>query len=133
MNTAAAAHDADLHALCEAWVTWRHTRRLFGPAPGVPSVLGRFVKRDADRPPPPPGGPDAPCSAQLAAFHFAYLCQSDDVDKLIFELHYWHRVKRIGQAARALGISRKTWYGRLVLFRARVRGQACGLGANGHP
>ena len=110
--------DRDLHALCEAWVRWRHSRRLYGPLSTPPSLLGRLTAKQrglARR-----GGPDAVCSAELAAFHMAYLCQPDDLDKRIFEAHYWHRVKPIKAAASALGISRKTWYARLSAFRVRV-------------
>jgi hypothetical protein len=111
--------DRDLDALCEAWVQWRLTRRLYGPPPQFTSLLGKLSgkRRTLAR----VGGPDAPCSAELAAFHVAYLCQPDALDKQVFELHYWHRVKPIKAAARALGIERRQhWYELLNGFRRRV-------------
>ncbi|HMQ71417.1 MAG TPA: hypothetical protein PKD25_02775 [Rubrivivax sp.] len=118
--------DRDLHAVCEAWVRWRHSRRLYGPPSNMPSLLGRLTTRSlAAR---APGGPDAPCSAELYAFHAAYLAQPEDsLDRQVFELHYWHRVKPIKTAAAALGISRKHWYVLLGAFRARVYGEAARL------
>lgn len=114
--------DRDLHAVCEQWVRWRHSRRLYGPPPSLPSLLGQLIakRRGIAR----PGGPDAACSAELAAFHVAYLYQQDGIDKQIFELHYWQRVKPIKAAARVLGVSRKTWYAQLSAFRKRVHALA---------
>jgi hypothetical protein len=110
--------DRDLHALCEAWVAWRQTRRLYGPPPPFTSLLGKLSgKRRLTR----QGGPDAPCSAELAAFHLAYLMQPDALDKQVFDLYYWHRVKPIKAAAEALGIQRRQhWYELLGAFRRRV-------------
>jgi len=114
--------DHDLHARCEAWVHWCHSRRLYGQASNPPSLLGQLCSKT--RGPSKAGGPDAACSAELAAFHLAYLCQPDELDKRIFEAHYVQRVKPIKAAARALGVSRAQWYVRLSAFRERVHALA---------
>ncbi|MBN9411351.1 MAG: hypothetical protein J0H69_19575 [Burkholderiales bacterium] len=67
---------------------------------------------------------DAATSAELAAFHIAYLCQPDALDKQVFDLYYVHRVKPIKAAATALGISRKHFYSVLSEFRRRVHAAA---------
>lgn len=108
----------DLDDLCERWVEWTRTRRLYGPAPSMGSVLGQLSGSSTR--PLKAGGPDAISSAELAAFHLAYTCQPDALDKRVFALYYVHRIKPIKRAAAALDISRKHFYGVLADFRKRV-------------
>ena len=107
-----------LDNLCEQWVSWKATRRFYGPSPNMGSILGqlsgsrtRALKSD---------GPDAYCSAELAAFHLAYNCQPDALDKRVFDLYYVYRVSPVKTAAAALNISRKHFYTVLGDFRKRV-------------
>lgn len=108
----------DLDALCERWVAWTRSRRLYGPPPVMGSVLGQLSGTSSR--PLKAGGPDAIASAELAAFHLAYTCQPDALDKRVFALYYVHRVKPIKAAAAALDISRKHFYTVLSDFRKRL-------------
>lgn len=119
---ASTEYDDTLHALAEAWVRWCHTRKLYASLRPPPSLLGQLAARRRSLG--QPGGPDAVCSAELSAWHLAYISQPDALDRQVFELHYWQRVKPIGAAARALGISRAQWYVLLRDFRRRVHAQA---------
>ncbi|MFD2754279.1 hypothetical protein [Comamonas terrae] len=108
----------DLDNLCEQWVAWKSTRRFYGPPAKMGSILGqlsgsrtRALKTD---------GPDAYCSAELAAFHLAYTCQPDALDKWVFDLYYVHRITPVKTAAAALNISRQHFYLVLGEFRKRV-------------
>lgn len=116
--------DRDLDALCERWVVWCRTRRLYGPAPVSGSVLGRLT--EATRPV-RPDGPNAVSSAELAAFHIAYICQPDALDKRVFHVYYVQRVKPVKRAADALGISRPHFYAVLRQFRRRVYAAGCAV------
>lgn len=109
--------DRDLDALCERWVSWCRTRRLYGPAPVAGTVLGRL---SGGTRPLRPGAGDAISSAELAAFHIAYTCQPDALDKQVFDLYYVVRVKPIKAAAAALDISRAHFYRMLGEFRRRL-------------
>jgi hypothetical protein len=109
--------DRDLDAKCEAWVAWCRTRRLYGPTPMSGSVLGKMMG-GGSRPLRPPS--DVVCSAELAAFHIAYTCQPDALDKRVFDLYYVHRVKPVKRAADALKLSRAHFYRLLQEFRRRV-------------
>ena len=108
----------DLDDLCERWVHWKASRRLFGPPPTMGSVLGQLSGTRTR--PLKQGGPDAICSAELAALHVAYTCQPDALDKRVFDLYYVHRVAPIKSAAMALKISRKHFYTVLGDFRKRL-------------
>lgn len=108
----------DLDALCERWVHWCATRRLFGPSPKMGSILGKLTGTRLR--PMHSYGPNAFCSADVAAFHLAYVCQPDALDKRVFDLYYVHRVTPIKSAAAALDISRKHFYTVLADFRQRV-------------
>lgn len=108
----------DLDDLCERWVNWKATRRLFGPPPTMGSVLGQLSGTRTR--PLKQGGPDAICSAELAALHVAYTCQPDALDKRVFDLYYIHRVAPIKVAAAALGIGRQHFYAVLADFRKRI-------------
>lgn len=112
----------DLDELCERWVRWKATRRLFGPPPTMGSVLGQLSGTRTR--PLKPGGPDAFCSAEMAALHLAYLCQPDALDKRVFDLYYVHRVAPVKAAAAALEISRKHFYTVLGDFRKRLHSAA---------
>jgi hypothetical protein len=108
----------DLDDLCERWVHWKSSRRLFGPPPTMGSVLGQLSGTRTR--PLKQGGPDAICSAELAALHVAYTCQPYALDKRVFDLYYVHRVAPIKSAASALKISRKHFYTVLGDFRKRL-------------
>ena len=115
----------DLDDLCERWVEWTRTRRLYGPAPSMGSVLGQLSGSNTR--PLKAGGPDAINSAELAAFHLAYTGQPDALDKRVFALYYVYRVKPIKAAAAALGISREHFHRILAAFRSRVYIAAKGI------
>jgi hypothetical protein len=118
--------DRDLDALCESWARWCRTRRLYGPAPLAGTVLGRLS--GATR---PVVVVDAICSADLAAFHTAYISQPrDSIDRQVFDAYYVYRVKPIKRAADALGISRQHFYARLTAFRVRVSSAASAIAAD---
>ena len=112
------AQDRDLHVVCERWVRWCITRRLYGPKPISGTILGRLS--GCSMRPVEDGGPDAISSAELSAFHIAYTCQPDALDKRVFDLYYVHRVKPVKAAAAALGIGRAHFYSVLGDFRVRV-------------
>lgn len=108
----------DLHALCERWAIWVRTRKLFVAPSLPPSLLGRLASKGTGR---GGEGPDAMLSAELSAFHMAYLSQpSESLDRKAFELHYYWRVRHIRVAALELGISRQHWYRLVADFRART-------------
>lgn len=108
----------DLEGLCESWVRWCVTRRLYGPKPITGTILGRLS--GCSMRPMEDGGADAISSAELSAFHIAYTCQPDALDKRVFELYYVRRVKPVKTAAAALGIGRAHFYTVLHDFRRRV-------------
>lgn len=120
--------DRSLHQVCEEWVAWQRTRRLFGPKPLKGNVLGKMSSTRAM--PRNTGGPDAPCSAEMAAFHIAYTCQPDALDKHVFEAYYVHRIKPVKVAASALGVSQPHFYRLLSAFRQRVSSAAQAIQAD---
>lgn len=115
---ALSAQDRDLHLMSERWVRWCITRRLYGPKPLAGTILGRLsgcsMRPMAD------GGADAISSAELSAFHIAYTCQPDALDKRVFDAYYVHRIKPVKAAAAALGIGRAHFYTVLNEFRRRL-------------
>lgn len=112
------AENARLKALCGQWVFWCHTRRYYGPAPVSGTILGKLS--GANRPG-IPGGPDAACGAELAAFHLAVIAQPQALDRLAFEYHYLHQANRnIKVHASKLGVSRTHWYRLIDSFTRRV-------------
>lgn len=117
-SPALSAQDSDLHLVCERWVKWCITRRLYGPKPITGTILGRLS--GCSMRPMEEGGPDAFSSAEMSAFHIAYTCQPDALDKRVFDLYYVHRVKPVKAAAAALGIGRAHFYTVLGEFRRRV-------------
>lgn len=122
------AQDRDLHLVCERWVNWCITRRLYGPKPITGTILGRLS--GCSMRPIEAGGPDAISSAELSAFHIAYTCQPDALDKRVFDLYYVHRVKPVKAAAAALGIGRAHFYTVLGEFRRRVAHAAQAIADN---
>jgi|RhisoiCoNPM_1038542.scaffolds.fasta_scaffold00015_7 hypothetical protein len=118
MNESRCKGDERLDELCERLVWWCRTRRFYGRSSVPPSLLGRLAKRTR---PLRPGGPDAGCSAEMAALYMALIGQpADALDRRVFELHYFHRVGNVKAAAAALGIGRQHWYTLLRSFRQRI-------------
>jgi hypothetical protein len=109
----------DLHEICLAWADWCMTRRLYVKPSLPPSLLGRLTSKGSGRP--NNGGPDGIASAELAAFHIAFLAQPEDaLDRRIFELHYYRRVRNVKAAAQAVGVSRQHWYRLVADCRQRI-------------
>ena len=108
----------DLHYFCECWAAWVRTRRMY-VNPSLPvSVLGKLSARGTKV---ASDGPDAIASAELAAFHLAMLGQPmESLDRRVFELHYYWRVRNVKAAAAEMGIGRQHWYRLVRDFRARV-------------
>lgn len=109
--------DRDLDALCENWVYWCRSRRLYWPASAEGAAIAR---QGGGTRPLRPGSEVAITTASLAAFHIAYTCQPNSLDKQVFDLYYVARVKPIKTAAAALGIGRAHFYRVLVEFRRRL-------------
>lgn len=122
------SHDRAIHELCERWVNWQRTRRLYGPKPLTGTILGRLSGTSMR--PLHPDGPDAISSAELSAFHIAYTCQPDALDKRVFDAYYVHRVKPVKAAAAALGIGRAHYYTVLRDFSRRVARAADAIAAD---
>ena len=108
-RTERSALPAEIDALCVEWARWAVTRRFYGPPAGLSCILGQLRTRTARATDGSPG-PNAIASAQLAAFNRAVQTGGDGRDRIVFELHYVHRVKPIKKAAAALEISPKHWY-----------------------
>jgi hypothetical protein len=106
------ADQPDLDELAESWAWWAHSRGMY-VKPSLPvSTLGRLTTKGSGRP--SSGGPDAIAGAELVAFHLAFLAQPENaLDRRVFELHYYRRVRNVKAAAATVGVSRQHWY-RLV-------------------
>lgn len=110
----------DLEALCWQWASWCRTRRLYVKPSLPPSLLGRLRSPGPGRGR-PGGGPDAACSAELMAFHIAFLAQPEDaLDRRVFALHYCVGVRNVKAAAAAVGVSRQHWYRLVADCRQRI-------------
>lgn len=110
----------DLEALCWQWASWCRTRRLYVKPSLPPSLLGRLRSSGTGRGR-PGGGPDAACSAELMAFHIAFLAQPEDaLDRRAFALHYYVGVRNVKAAAAAIGVSRQHWYRLVADCRQRI-------------
>lgn len=121
-------HDRDLHVLCERWVAWGVSRRLYGPKPLTGTILGRLS--GCGMRPMHPDGPNAISSAELSAFHIAYTCQPDAIDKQAFDLYYLRRAKPVKTVAGALGITRQHFHRLVNDFRRRVASAADAIAAD---
>lgn len=101
--------DARRDELFQAYASWCRTRGFYGPPPVNGSVLGKLTKKGSGRA--SKGGPDAPCSAELAALHLAVVAQPRDaLDVRVFRLHYLYNVRNVKEAASEIGVSRSHWY-----------------------
>jgi hypothetical protein len=121
------ARDRDLDDLCENWVSWCRARRLYWPASPVSTTIAR---QGGSTRPLRDGGQVAIPAASLAAFHIAYTCQPNSLDKQVFDLYYVARIKPIKTAAAALGIGRPHFYRVLAEFRRRVDSAAHAFAQN---
>ena len=122
------ARDRDLDALCENWVYWCRERRLYWPAPKEGAEI---VRRGGGTRPLRKCGDVSITTASMAAFHIAYTCQPDSLDKQAFDLYYVARVTPVKAAAAALGIGRSHFYRVLVEFRRRLNLAARAFEQNG--
>ena len=109
----------DLHELCEQWVWWARSRGMY-VKPSLPvSTLGRLNTKGTGRS--QSGGPDAIAGAELVAFHLAFLAQPEEaLDRKVFELHYYRRVRNVKAAAATVGVSRQHWYRLVKDCRQRI-------------
>lgn len=111
--------DPDLDALCEAWVWWRVEHRLFAEMPRLPGSTRPLQRPEREH-----------SAAGMAAFHVAYTCQPDAIDKRVFDLYYLARVRPVKAAAAHLGIGHRQFYRVLEDFRRRVEIAARAFQAN---
>lgn len=119
------AQDLDLDMLCEQWLAWCRTRQFYAPAPISGTVLGKLSGSTR-----PAVQVDAKCSAELAAFHLAYIGQPQDaLDRQVFDAYYVRRARPIKRVAESLGISRQHFYVLLAAFRVRVARSAKAIAA----
>lgn len=112
--------DAKLDELCEHLAWWCATRKLYGAPRGPVSLLGKL--RGGSRPlRNDNGGPDAACSAELAALYIAMLAQpAEALDRVVFVAHYFHRITNVKATAAAIGVGRQHYYTLLKEFRRRI-------------
>lgn len=117
-DTKKLAASAEVHDLCVRWASWCRSRRVYVRPSLPPSLLGRLASKGSGR---GGDGPNALCSAELMAFHGAYLSQPQEaLDRIAFELHYYWAVRNIKTAAAELGISRQHWYRLVADCRDRI-------------
>lgn len=110
----------DREQLMQSYALWCRTRGFFGQPPVSTSVLGKLQKRRSAVVG-EPGGPDAPCSAQMSALHLAVTAQPEDaLDRRVFTLHYLYNVRSVKEAQHVLGVSKTHWYRLLQAFCDRV-------------
>lgn len=118
------AQQPDLHELSERWALWARSRCMY-VKPSLPvSLLGRLNTKGTGRS--ANGGPDAIAGAELMAFHLAFKAQPEDaLDRRVFELHYYRRVRNVKAAAAAVGVSRQHWYRLVKDCRQRIYTASC--------
>ena len=110
----------DLEALCWRWAAWAKRKGLYVRLGLSPNLLGRLRSKGPGRGK-PGGGPDFDLSAQLAAFHIAFLAQPENaLDRRVFALHYYVGVRNVKAAAAAVGVSRQHWYRLVADSRQRI-------------
>lgn len=120
--------DRDLDMLCERWVSWRRARGLNWPAP-IHAV--DIVRRGGGTRPLDASAEVSRHAVSMAAFHIAYTCQPNSLEKQVFDLYYVARVTPVKSAASALGIGRAHFYRLLTEFRRRVDLAARAFETNG--
>lgn len=91
--------------LAQEWMKWHKSRRFFAPPAGK-NVLAQFM------PSPTREAPDAPLSAELAAFNLAIHSQDEQSLVPFVVVYCEYRPKPIKWIAHELGISRDTFYTR---------------------
>jgi hypothetical protein len=103
-----------LHLFCLDWADWHRSRRLFAP-PIPKNLLVRMAGHIG-------GGevPDAICSSDASFFNLSVLAQEESRPKMIFYLHYIHKVRHIKMVAEQMGISTSLWYREMREFRAKA-------------
>lgn len=122
MIGASLLNNVELHSLFAEWSGWVRSKRLYSPNPNPQSIIGTLVRL--------PGGREgnARLDAQLAALHSA-IAGADEIDHVLIVCYYLraqsHRKYRRGGVpvktlAHALGVSRKTFYVRLLEARRRI-------------
>lgn len=123
LTDAELARDQDADELFAAYAHWCRTRGFYAPPPVNGSLLGKLTKKGNAKP--MTGGPDAACSAEMAALHLAIMAQpADALDRRVFTLHYLYSVRSVKEAAHALDVSKAHWYRLLRGFRERVLASA---------
>ena len=111
-----------LHSLFSEWANWVRSKRLYAPSPNPQSIIGTLVRLPSGR------EGNARLDAQLAALHSAII-GADEADHMLIVCYYLRgemkkRYRRGGvpvkAMAHALGVSRKTFYVRLLDARRRI-------------
>ncbi|MCR4301872.1 MAG: hypothetical protein NUV51_09700 [Sulfuricaulis sp.] len=114
--------DNDLHMLFYDWAQWVRSKRLYAPSPNPQSIIGSLVRL--------PGGNErnARLDTTLAALHMA-VSGADESHKALVCCYYLggQRVSKyrrgrvpVKTIAHAMGVSRKTFYARLLEVRRAI-------------
>lgn len=115
-------NNVELHSMFCEWAGWVRSKRLYSPSPNPQSIIGSLVRLPSGR------EGNARLDPQLAALHAA-IVGADEIDHIIIVCYYLraqsHRKYRRGGVpvktmAHALGVSRKTFYARLLDTRRRI-------------
>lgn len=111
-----------LHSMFCEWAGWVRSKRLYSPSPNPQSIIGTLVRLPSGR------EGNARLDPQLAALHSAII-GAEEADRILIVCYYLraqsHRKYRRGGVpvktmAHALGVSRKTFYARLLDTRRRI-------------
>lgn len=111
-----------LHSMFAEWAGWVRSKRLYSPSPNPQSIIGTLVRLPSGR------EGNARLDPQLAALHSAII-GAEEADRILIVCYYLraqsHRKYRRGGVpvktmAHALGVSRKTFYARLLETRRRI-------------